>query len=155
RYSERRDRTKTGARVIPAAIGLAVWLGTLALIVKSEFVAASPMPRLPLMFIAIMLVSVGAGVSRVGGWLASSVPLAALVGFQAFRLPLELILHAWANSGTIPETMTWTGRNWDIVSGVTAFVAAWFVGRSRGWGWLTSIVGIALLVNVVRVAVLS
>jgi hypothetical protein len=155
RYSERRDGTKTGSRVVPVAIGLAAWLGALAAIVRSGFVEASPMPRLPVMFIAIMLVSVGGGLSRVGGWLASTVPLVALVGFQAFRFPLELILHAWANSGTIPETMTWTGRNWDIVSGVTAIVAACFVGRSRGWGWLMSVVGIALLVNVARVAMLS
>lgn len=155
RHSERRDGAKSGSRVVPVTMGLMVWLGALAVIVLSGFVEASPMPRLPVTFIAIMLVSVGAGFSRVGGWLASSVPLAALVGFQAFRLPLELILHAWAKSGTIPETMTWTGRNWDIVSGVTAIVAAGFVGRSRGWAWLMSFVGIALLVNVARVAILS
>jgi hypothetical protein len=51
--------------------------------------------------------------------------------------------------------MTWTGENWDIVSGVTAFVAAWFVSRSRAWGWLTSVVGLALLGNVGRVVLLS
>jgi len=113
------------------------------------------MPRLPVMFVAIIMVSIGAGLSPIGGWLASTAPVAALVGFQAFRLPLELILHAWAAGGTIPETMTWTGKNCDIASGVTALVAAWFVRRSRAWGWLTSVVGLALLANVARVAVLS
>jgi hypothetical protein len=68
---------------------------------------------------------------------------------------LELILHSWANQGTIPTTMTWTGRNWDIVSGVVALLAAPLAGRSPAAAWLANATGLVLLFNVGRVAVLS
>jgi hypothetical protein len=51
--------------------------------------------------------------------------------------------------------MTWSGRNWDIVSGVLALVAAPFCRRSRAIAWIANGVGLALLANVMRVAVLS
>jgi hypothetical protein len=81
--------------------------------------------------------------------------VAALVAFQAFRLPLELVLHRWALEGTIPLTMTWTGDNWDIVSGIVALVAAPFAHRHRVVAWGANVVGIILLLNVIRVALLS
>ena len=71
------------------------------------------------------------------------------------RLPLELILHAWAHQGTIPSTMTWTGQNWDIVSGGAALLAAPLARRHRVAAWCANVIGMALLLNVVRVAVLS
>jgi len=101
------------------------------------------------------LISVGFGSSTVGGWLAAGVPITWLVAFQGFRLPLELILHAWAHQGTIPSTMTWTGQNWDIVSGGAALLAAPLARRHRVAAWCANVIGMALLLNVVRVAVLS
>ena len=58
--------------------------------------------------------------SAVGARLARAVPLAALVGFQAFRLPLELLMHRAASDGLMPSVMSWDGYNFDIVSGITA-----------------------------------
>lgn len=100
------------------------------------------------------LVSVGVGLSSIGRWL-SLLPLPMLVAFQGFRLPLELVLHSWVGQGVIPETMTWTGRNWDIVSGIVALVCAPFCRRSKAWAWVASVIGLGLLFNVMRVAVLS
>ncbi len=145
----------TRRRLVLVAVGLGVWLGALALVVQSGFVAAVPMPRLLVLFAGIILLSVGVGLSAVGRWLAVGLPVAWLVAFQGFRLPLELILHSWANQGTIPSTMTLTGQNWDIVSGVAALVAAPLVGRSRAAAWFANTTGIVLLLNVGRVAVLS
>jgi hypothetical protein len=153
--SERQEGVPRGRRLMPVTIALVVWLGGLSVLVRSGFIAEAPMPRLPLLLGTVMFVSIGAGFSPLGRWLAASASLAALVGFQAFRLPLELILHAWADNGTIPETMTWTGRNWDIVTGVTSLVAAFFAPRSPASAWLANLIGIALLGNVVRVAILS
>ena len=97
----------------------------------------------------------GLALSPVGRQFAAQVPLAALVGFQAFRLPLELVLHSWVAQGTIPGTMTWTGQNWDIISGLTALVCASFATRHRAAARIANIVGFALLLNVMRVAILS
>jgi hypothetical protein len=65
------------------------------------------------------------------------------------------VLHNWAAQGTIPETMTWSGQNWDIVSGVVALAAAPWTGRHRALAWTANLVGAGLLLNVMRVAVMS
>jgi hypothetical protein len=145
----------TGKSVALAALVPAVWLGGLSLLIVSGRMPGLPFSGLPFFFAPILLIGLGTGLSPVGARLAAGVPLAALVGFQAFRLPLELVLHSWAAQGVIPGTMTWTGRNWDIVSGVLALVCAPFASRYQVAARVANIVGLALLVNVMRVAVLS
>ena len=136
-------------------VGLACYLGGLTILVGTGALATLPMSGLPLFFGLVFIVSVAVGTSRIGGRLAATVPVGALVGFQAFRLPLELVLHAWAAQGTIPTTMTWSGQNLDIISGIVALAAAPMAGRSRAAAWVANVVGSVLLVNVVRVAVMS
>jgi hypothetical protein len=81
--------------------------------------------------------------------------LVGLVGFHAFRVPLELVLHSWAKQGTVPQTMTWDGQNWDIISGAFAILVAPFAIRSRALAWAANLIGFALLLNVIRVAAMS
>jgi hypothetical protein len=138
-----------------AAVALALWLGIQALLVASGRMTSLPLNGLPFFFGPILVIWTILALSPVGGQIAASVPLAALVGFQVFRLPLELVLHSWVTQGTIPGTMTWTGQNWDIVSGVSAFVCAPLAIRFRWAARLANIVGFALLLNVMRVAILS
>src|SRR5262245_38413150 len=103
------------ATTITAAV-LVVWIAGWTVLVASGQMLRLPLYGLPFFFGGIIVVSVGFGLSRAGGRIATHVPLAFLVGFQVFRLPLELVLHRWFKDGTIPETMTWTGQNWDIAS---------------------------------------
>jgi hypothetical protein len=142
-------------KFIALALAAGAWLGLLCGLVASGRLPVLPLHGLPIFFGGVLLVSVATGLSPVGAKFADTVPLAALVGFQAFRLPLELVLHSWAGQGTIPATMTWSGQNLDIVSGVVALCAAPFVARRRGVAWGANAVGFALLLNVIRVAVLS
>ena len=146
---------RSGRAVAFATVVLAAWLGGLSLLIASGRMTSLPLSGLPFFFGSILAICVGLGLSQIGAQIAAVVPLAALVGFQAFRLPLELVLHAWAAQGTIPETMTWTGQNWDIVSGITALVCAPLAGRWRVAARFANIVGLALLVNVIRVAIMS
>lgn len=138
-----------------AALVLAIWLGAQSALVASGRMMSLPLSGLPLFFGPIVLVWTGLAISKVGRRVADTIPLAALVGFHGFRLPLELVLHAWATEGTIPETITWSGQNWDIVSGVVALAAARFVARSMAVAVVANVVGFVLLLNVVRVAILS
>ena len=83
-------------------------------------------------------------------------PLAFLVGFQAFRILVELAIHRAVVEGVAPPQMTWTGRNLDIVTGVGALLLIPYVERLPRWSLhLWNAIGLALLVNVVTVAVLS
>lgn len=84
--------------------------------------------------------------------------LPAMVAFQAFRLPLELIMHRAATEGLMPVQMSFSGRNFDILSGLLALPVAWALSRGKGgrtlaWAW--NLMGLALLINVVGVAILS
>lgn len=109
----------------------------------------------------VLICSAGAAAvafSGVGGRMAQNLPLHALVGFQAFRLPLELILHRWYLEGVIPVQMTYEGRNLDVITGILALLA-WpllYLGKlGRRSVWLFNLAGVALLLNVMIIAVRS
>jgi len=115
-------------------------------------------PPFALLVAAILVVSLLIAFSRLGRYLARYVPLWALVAVQGFRLPLELAMHAMYERGIMPGVMSYSGRNFDIVTGATAIAVAILVrlgiGGSRlvaGW----NVLGLALLVNVVTVAILA
>lgn len=141
------------------------WFGRALLAVGTwlALTAAAPwvIDRAPLavmgFFALCNLSAVGLALSPVGRRL-STLPLALLVGFHAFRLPLELILHAWYVGGTLPEQMTWSGQNPDIVTGALALLLGlWGLRRPlpRGAAIAFEVIGLALLLNVMRVAVTS
>src|SRR5687767_11021109 len=111
-------RGTPGARgvLIRTITALLVWLGGLSVLVGTGGLERLPLQGLPVFFCLVFIVVIAAAASPFGGRLAAATPLPALVAFQGFRFPLELVLHAWADQGTIPGTMTWTGQNWDILS---------------------------------------
>lgn len=137
------------------AAGLVAFLVLFCGVVWSGAPRQYPIPVIPLLFASILGSSIWFSFSKSGGALARALPLSVLVGFQAFRLPLELILYHWANIGTVPATMTWTGQNFDIISGIVAALAGPVANRSKVFAWIATIIGIALLFNVLRVVVLS
>jgi hypothetical protein len=51
--------------------------------------------------------------------------------------------------------MTWTGANFDIISGIVAIAATPFASRSRVVAWIANVVGFILLLNVGCVVILS
>ena len=142
------------ARTVSIAVGMVLWLGFLAALVASGWLEAAPR-RLLIFGPGVLLVSIAIGFSRIGSSLAQPAWIPWLLAFQGFRLPLELVLHAWVRQGVIPGTMTWTGSNWDVISGIVALGLVPFSRRSRGAAWTGNIVGFFLLLNVGRVAVCS
>jgi len=107
------------AVLLVAAMAGSLWLAVAGLLAQFD----SPPPLfLPLTAASIAL-WVGIASSRVGRALAS-LPLAALIGFHAFRLPLELLMHAAASAGVMPVQMSFSGWNFDIVTGATAVLIA-------------------------------
>ena len=160
RHAARAEGQHGGRRMAFAAIGMLVWLSILGEFVAKGAILAAPMPALLIFMGASNLMALAVGLSPVGGAIARGVPVAALVAFQAFRLPLEFILHDWARQGVIPHNMTWSGAppamsNFDVITGLVALVATPFAARRRGAAWIANIVGIVLLANVARVAVFS
>jgi type IV secretory pathway TrbD component len=90
--------------------------------------------------------------------LIRGLPLAALVGYQVFRFPLELFMHRAYVEGLRPVQMSYSGRNFDILTGISAGLLAlalcrWNVPRFIVHAW--NMAGFALLVNIVTIAVVS
>jgi hypothetical protein len=109
-------------------------------------------------FLGVLVLGIVLARSAVGDRLARGLPLAALVGLQSFRFPLEVVMHAAAERGIMPMQMSYSGRNFDIVTGITAaLLAAWLrFGRpARAIVWAWNVMGLVLLTNIVTVAVLS
>ena len=76
------------------ALGALTWLGVTALVPLSGVLEKKvmPPPVLPFVFVCMAVAAVAA-LSPLGTRLIASTSIAWLVGFQTFRLPLELVLH--------------------------------------------------------------
>lgn len=122
----------------------------LDLLEKNHFIPAGP-----ILFLSVFTGSIYLAFSKVGTQISDTFSLKFLIGLQAFRFPLELILHHWAETNTIPETMTWTGQNWDVATGVMALLALPFLNKSQKLAWFVQTVGFCLLFNVLRVVMFS
>ena len=150
---------RAGVRSSAVAVGLVTWLTLSALANGSGVLehAVGPVPGVTVFLLASLGVALIVSLSPIGASVARTTPLWALVLFQAFRLPLELVLHAWAGAGTIPPQMTWSGENLDVITGVLAPLAALAAYRGRMLGAVVAfdVIGGALLLNVLRVALLS
>jgi hypothetical protein len=112
-------------------------------------------PPLALFLPLVVAGAVAFGVSRFAAPLVS-LPLARLVGFQAFRLPLELVMHEAGRAGVMPTLLSFSGANFDIVTGTLAIPVALLAAAGRApralilaWNAL----GIAALLVIAGIAV--
>lgn len=137
---------------------MSLWLVIGAVVPLSGILETKMLPPPPLFLVGTsFLLAVAITFSSIGARLAR-LPLAALIGFHAFRLPLELILHNWYEEGTLPVQMTYAGHNFDIATGILAIVVgAWaMAGRiPRMAVWIFNVVGMVLLATVAFIAILS
>lgn len=123
--------------------------GALALLALSATLAASNIlrrmdvapPPAAVMFALATATAFTVGASRFGRASADAIPLVSLVAFQSFRLPLELVMHRAATLGIMPEELSYSGYNFDIVTGLgaallaVALLAGWRVPASVIWAW--------------------
>lgn len=156
-----REGDPKGSRVRAAFPIVCVFLGWLVvpglLAARGTLDRWSPMPAPPLVVTGLLtLATLGLALSPFGARVAQRFTLAALVGYQFFRVPLELLLNRLAHEGLVPAAMTFHGRNFDIVSGILAALVAMYWlggGRSRAAVAVWNVIGLLLLANVVILAV--
>ena len=143
-----------------AAAGLTViWLALTGVAAARGSLHFEPPATMLPVFLITFALAIGLALSPVGKRIAVGLPLAALVGYQAFRVLVELLLHRAYREGLMPVQMSYSGRNFDIISGITALLlSAWLVARPAvsprvvlAWNTL----GLALLANIIGVALLS
>jgi hypothetical protein len=142
------------------ALCLFAWLAFTAALATSGWLAAfdARPPHFFLLVAPALVGTIALAASPFGAGVGARVGVAALVGFQTFRIPVEWVLLELARAGVAPPQMTLDGRNFDIVTGLSAPLFAWLAARGRigtnalyAWNAL----GLALLANVVVVAIAS
>ena len=160
-----------GARLAPTAgarasripaMALALSIGWLALVVllarAGFFQAVSLPPRIPLAAVSVTM-ALGLLTKRKAlAALFAPMPLAWLIAFQSFRVPIELLLWALHRAGSIPKHMTFEGRNFDVLVGLSAPVLAWLLQQGKVGSrtvLLWNVASLGLLANIVIMAITS
>ncbi|MBX7174347.1 MAG: hypothetical protein K1X72_25470 [Pyrinomonadaceae bacterium] len=86
-------------------------------------------------------------------------PLKGLILLSIIRVPVEICLFWLFQNGQVPQLMTFEGRNFDILSGITAPIIVWIAFRNgqvnRSLLIIWNIVCLGLLINIVGHAALS
>jgi hypothetical protein len=85
--------------------------------------------------------------------------LKSLTILHTIRIPVELVLFFLFTYKAVPELMTFEGRNFDILSGITAPVVFYFAfirkQLSRKIILIWNVICLGLLINIVSNAILS
>jgi hypothetical protein len=125
-------------RTLLAGAGVTIWLAVQAAMALSGWLGRfdSRPPPIMIWFMSMIVMTLALAWSGFGRRFADKLPLVALIGFQAFRLPLELVMHRAAVAGLMPNVMTFTGYNFDIVTGATALPLALLAWRRPLPRWL-------------------
>ena len=150
-------------RFVPTALVplvLAVWLAIAFALASSGFLSnwtAKP-PRMPLIplvaFVALIAVHRSAAFVK----LLRATPRHWPVALQTFRIGVELCFWRLYVTGGAPQQVTFEGRNFDVVVGLTAPVVAlaiWKYGMGRRIVIVWNVLGIAILGNTIVTALSS
>jgi hypothetical protein len=116
-------------------------------------------PRFALAVLPPLLLIVSLFFFRGSKEFLSRISLPVLTLLSVARVPVELVIDWWYHAGLAPQLMTFEGRNFDIISGLTAplvFFLAFRGGRVNKTLLLAwNAACLLLLVNIVVNAVLS
>jgi len=144
-------------------IGLIVWLIIQAVLTLKDvynFETDSFPPTIllfgilpPLLSIIILFLT------EKGKQLIDSLPLTNITYLNIVRIPVEIVLFWLFLNKTVPELMTFQGRNFDIIAGITAPIVAYFwivkEKNNRKKILIWNFIGLGLLINIVINAFLS
>lgn len=144
----------------PATLVMGCWMALTGAL--AQFGVLQNWERFPppavLLFAFGLLMTLALSRMRWAKNLAGEAPIAFLVGFQAFRLPLELIMHRAASEGVMPIQMSFSGQNFDIATGLlAALIGLWGVVSEppRAVLWAFTGIGLGLLINILTIAIRS
>jgi hypothetical protein len=112
-------------------------------------------PKLPLFVVLPALTAVVIFITRTStADLLQNTPMFLLIGFQSFRVLVELIIWMGFKNNFLPVETTFEGLNYDVLIGLTALPLAFYTYRdkvSKGLLLFWNIAGLLILANAVRV----
>jgi len=142
-------------------VGLILWLTFQAYLGYTGFyleIATKPF-RFLLAAPPALLLILGVFASNKGRSWVDTLSLKTLTLIHVIRIPVELVLYWLFLYKMVPELMTFSGRNFDILAGITAPIVYYFaivkktIGRKGLLFW--NVICLLLLLNIVANAILS
>lgn len=157
------SRETTRKKALPILLGLTGWLALQAVLTTRGVYNSETTSVPPKLFLfgilPAMLLIVSLSVTASGRRFMNSLPLANITYLNTVRILVELVLFWLFLNQAVPQLITFEGRNFDVLSGLTApFVA--YIGLTKGklsraviLAW--NLICLGLLGNVVVYALLS
>jgi hypothetical protein len=97
--------------------------------------------------------------TNTGKQFVDSFPLRKLTYLHIIRIPVEIVLFLLFTHKAIPELMTFEGRNFDVISGITAPIVAYFgfanLNPNKNLLLLWNIICLIIVINIVVLGLLS
>jgi hypothetical protein len=141
-------------------VGVIIW--TVLISIWSASGQMGDFSMFPLNFAPVIIVPLIAILaftfSRSGTEILLRVPISTIIQLNAFRVFVEILLWALYEENQAPIQMTFEGRNFDILSGLSAPLMAYLFSKgkiSKAGLAIWNVICLGLLVNIVTVAILS
>jgi hypothetical protein len=112
-------------------------------------------PRLMLVLVIPLIAIILMTFLKTTRELLDAIPQRNIIRLQVFRVFVEVLLWMLFLQNLLPVQMSFEGRNFDVLSGLAAPFAAYFLARSRTGIILYNLISLALLANILTIAVLS
>lgn len=155
------ETTRKKANVI--LLGLVIWLAMQALLTVNDVYnsEANSFPPKIMLFgvVPLILTIIFLFATKKGRQFIDSLPLTNITYLNTVRISVEIALYWLFLHKAVPQLMTFEGRNFDILAGITApFIAYFGIKKgmlNRKFILVWNFISLALLVNIVANAVLS
>ncbi len=116
-------------------------------------------PRFPWLLVPPALAITVLFITTKGRTFVDTLNIRTLTLFHVIRVPVEFVLYWLFLQKTVPEMMTFEGRNFDIFSGLSAPVVYYIAFASsrvnRSWLLIWNFVCLALVINIAVIGLLS
>src|SRR5689334_8180907 len=141
-------------------VGLLAWTVIISALSISGFLSdfTKLPPRPVIALLTPLVVIIWATRSSITTEILRHIPPQNIIRLQSFRFFVELVLWMLFVENLIAIQMTFEGRNFDILAGLSSIAIAWFVSRqkiSKSGLIIWNILCLGLLLNIVIIAVLS
>src|SRR5882762_2488648 len=154
---DHQQKKKTFNRLL---LGMVLWAALVSVWSMSGRMAdfsMFPLNVLPILIIPLITILV-ITFSKTFREMLIHVPAQNLVRLQSFRFFVEILLWALFIQNQLPVQMTFEGRNFDVLSGLSAPIVAYLISRqklSRSALIIWNILCLGLLLNILGTAILS
>jgi hypothetical protein len=160
-YSLLRDVSKSKAKIVLLTLFIWVILQAILSLAGIYYSDTSSIPPKIVLFgiLPPMLFTIFIFLSPKGRKVMNHFSIEKLTLFHSIRIPVEIVLFLLFTHKVVPELMTFEGRNFDILAGLTAPLIMFFIQKKNKFRiiaiLLWNLISLSLLLNIVINAFLS